>query len=166
MDYLPDGRHKPDSWWLDNGKDEWKVGRLSPEQQHYPYRQITPALAVRDLVERGWDPEWEFKGADAKEFREPAEAKERSPHSPASTFFLYFRTAGDATHAREQIVRERSLFTSADVDSSDDDVVTARHSLILKTSANFDLADLEHFLETVADRFGGVYDGNELPLRR
>ena len=164
-DYLPGGRHNPNSWWLDDGTNVWRVGKLSPEQEQYPYLQLTPALALRDFIDCGWDPEWEFKGPCAREFREPPLSQTATSTKRPPPSFSILKNLADAERARLEILRQKPIFTSAQIEAGGGESAEEEHLLILKTEDDFDLTELEDFLEQVAETHGGSYDGNELPLR-
>lgn len=158
-----DGRHTDGSWWLDDGTKEWRVGNLTKEQQKLPYRQFTPALALRVLVDAGWDPQWEFKGPNAREYERPP--RWNTDRKNTSAFFLLFRKAEDARHAADAIAAEKradtvSLFEPSIDDNEQSFGVTAE----LADVGFDDLAALDEYFEGVASRFGGIYDGNEVPV--
>ena len=45
------------SWWLWDGKKEWPIGALHPEQRRLPIRGIWNATFLIDRIEQGWRPE-------------------------------------------------------------------------------------------------------------
>lgn len=156
VSYKSDGRHEPGSWWLDDGEREWRVGELSEAEKHYPFRRFIPALALKDLVERGWDPEWEFKGPGAREFSvEATTADDPSPRSP--TFFLVFVDEQRAQTACGQL-KSVDLFDSVTMDDVGSYVVSAR------ARTDTDWSGVEPVVERIARDNGGDYDGNEWPM--
>ena len=50
----PSGRVK--TWWLWDGKKEWPVGDLSPEQETLPFRSIWNDTLLIERIESGWVP--------------------------------------------------------------------------------------------------------------
>ena len=158
-----DGRHRDGSWWLDDGSKEWRVGNLTEEQQKLPYRQFTPALALRVLIDAGWDPQWEFKGPDAREFQKPPRWK--SDRESTSAFFLLFPNGADARRAADAIAAEKGIDTiSLSEPASDDNQHLFGVTVELADVGVNDFAALEDYFEGVATRFAGVYDGNEVPV--
>ena len=158
-----DGRHLDGSWWLDDGRKEWHVGSLTKEQQRLPYRQFTPALALRVLIDSGWDPQWEFKGPDARQFQKPPRWK--SDRDNISAFFLLFPNAGDARRAADAIAAEKRIDTiSLSEPASDDNEHLFGVTAELADVGVDDFVELEEYFEGVASRFAGVYDGNEVPV--
>lgn len=45
---------KVQNWWLWDGKREWPVGQITPEQHKMPIRQIVNDTMLRSLIERKW----------------------------------------------------------------------------------------------------------------
>lgn len=158
--YEPSGRHAPDSWWLDDGQREWRVGNLSEHEQHYPLRRLTPARALRDLIERGWDPEWEFKGPSAREFQKEARVPVGHGDDLAS-YFLLFPTKAAAVAARNQLLAE-GVFRSVDIDHTGGEA--GQHVVIARATRSLDLSVAEEIAQQVARRHHGDYDGSEWPL--
>ena len=111
-----------------------KLAKLSPEQEHYPYLSFTPVLALRDLIDRGWDPEWEFKGPNAREFREPTRSPTMTSAKRPASFFLYFKNAADAERARLEIVRQKRIFTTAQIEDVENEA--ARNENLLKQAGS------------------------------
>lgn len=161
--YGPDGRHKPGSWWLDDGDREWRVGDLSEEEKHYPYRQLTPAIALKDLIERGWDPEWEFKGPESTEFTRvvPVSQEVVSREVIPSVFCLVFPNRQCALLAYEYLQHEK-IFRSVELDEVGDGVRWLVEAHV--TDDSCDMVSIEALLLRVAREYGGDYDGNELPI--
>jgi hypothetical protein len=160
----PDGRHQDGSWWLDDGTKEWRVGSLTPEQQRYPYRQLVPALALRKLIDSGWDPQWEFKGPEAREFqREP---QWNADHEPTSSFFLLFPRAKSAHGAAKAIAADRRVDDVSVYEPSSEDG-ESQYSVVAERGGGVgidDLVALDEYFEGIAKRFDGKYDGNEVPI--
>jgi hypothetical protein len=157
-----DGRHHDGSWWLDDGTTEWRVGSLTREQQSFPYRQLVPALAMRVLIDAGWDPEWEFKGPGALEYQRPPQWNTNPDRT--SSFFLLFADAKNASRAVRAISADkRADGVSVLEPSTEDDalytVVATRAEVVVD-----ELVALDEYFERIAKRFGGEYDGNEVPL--
>jgi hypothetical protein len=48
---------KVQTWWLWDGKHEWKVGALSEEQKSYPLLAVWNDTILRERLEAGWRPE-------------------------------------------------------------------------------------------------------------
>jgi hypothetical protein len=159
--YMPDGRHHPDQWWLDDGEKEWRVGRLSEEQQHLPYHRFTPISGLRMLIECGWDPEWEFKPGGREFAHEPPPLAETQPDT--ATFFMTFRNRSDAVRAGDEVRRD-AKFSSASVDEYTDDDALA-YVVSAKADRGVSLESAESTLERIAASHGGDYDGNEVPLK-
>lgn len=158
-----DGRHTDGSWWLDDGTKEWRVGNLTKEQQNLPYRQFTPALALRVLIDAGWDPQWEFKGPDAREYQKPP--RWDTDHRNTSSFFLLFRSAKDARHAADAIANNKRVDTVSVIEPSSDNEQLFGVTAEVAGDGLDDLVALDEYFDGVASRFGGIYDGNEVPIR-
>jgi hypothetical protein len=159
----PDGRHRDGSWWLDDGTTEWRVGSLTREQQSYPYRQLVPALAMRVLIDAGWDPEWEFKGPAAREYQRPP--RWSSDRERTASFFLVFPDVKSARRAASAIAAEKRADDVSIVEPSTDED-EARYSVVAaRAGVGIDeLVALDEYFEGVAKRFAGTYDGNEVPV--
>jgi hypothetical protein len=48
------GGYAEDSWWLWDGRKEWFVGRLSPEQRRLPIRGVWNSALIVERVQSGW----------------------------------------------------------------------------------------------------------------
>ena len=48
---------KVSNWWLWDGKTEWRIGTLSPEQRKFPIRGIWNYAYLVNKLEEGWRPE-------------------------------------------------------------------------------------------------------------
>ena len=46
--------HKVKTWWLWDGKKEWRVGKLTKEQKGYPLREIWNDILLVDRVGSEW----------------------------------------------------------------------------------------------------------------
>jgi hypothetical protein len=159
----PDGRHRVGSWWLDDGTNVWRVGRLTKEQQEFPYRQFVPALALRVLIDAGWDPEWEFKGPEAREYQRPP--RWNGDRERGSSFFLLFPTADNARDAADAVVAEMrvdsvSVFEPLPEEDEAQFGVVAQGAV---PRSSDELLALDEYFEGIATRFSGTYDGNEMP---
>lgn len=44
-------------WWFWDGEDEWRVGRLLPEQRKMPLLQLINAALLIERIESDWTPE-------------------------------------------------------------------------------------------------------------
>jgi hypothetical protein len=44
------------NWWLWDGKREWRVGVLTPEQAHYSIREIVGLPVIVDRILDHWTP--------------------------------------------------------------------------------------------------------------
>jgi len=162
--FIAGRRHEPGSWWLDDGEREWRVGELTEEQQHLPDRILFNVLGLKEYIEHGWDPEWEFKGPGAAEFAVPRKATAKT-NRKKSSFFLIFPTEDDAKSASADLSRD-SRIESVAVDA----YVEGRNRqwvVVAKTEDVKDLDDLALFdtmMERIASSHHGDYDGNEVPL--
>ena len=47
------------AWWLWDGKKEWRIGELTPEQRHFPIRAVWNDTMLINKIENGWRPEEE-----------------------------------------------------------------------------------------------------------
>jgi hypothetical protein len=165
-----DGRHASDGWWLDDGKKEWRVDKLPPEHWFLPYTSIIPVSCLRDYIERGWDPDWEFK-PKGREFQLPTKTAPAEAASPkTASFYLFFPDAKAAQRAQHE-VEKRGLGLLCRIEKPDDEVSeNVRLPWLLVASADVEkleitsLDELEESLEQIAFGLGGDYDGNELPL--
>ena len=160
VSYLPDGRHSPDHWWLDDGITVRRIEKLSADEQHFPLREIIPLTVLKDRIERGWDPEWEFKGAGASEFARPSRAPKKARVGHDATFFLFFAEEAMAQLAAAEIRSKLStaqLSLRRESDSGED-------AFLLTAGLTFpiDLPTLDELFEHVAATFQGDYDGNEI----
>lgn len=45
---------KVDTWWLWDGKAEWKVGTLSKDEMNYPLREIWNDVLLVDRITKEW----------------------------------------------------------------------------------------------------------------
>jgi len=170
---LDDGRRQPGQWWLDDGEKEWRVFNLTPEQQKYPYRDSISAKTLARNISRGWDPEWDFHGPDAREFRIAQFAKARSTQEDEhrdSVFNLFFPSLPSAEKARRDLLA-RGVIDSIEI--HDDDFresaeVAGDNSILLTAIVRRDVIPdldvLDEIFEEVALEFGGVYDGNTIAL--
>ncbi len=165
-----DGRHASDGWWLDDGKKEWRVDKLPPEHWFLPYTSIISVLCLRDYIERGWDPDWEFK-PKGREFQLPAKgAPAKAANPKTASFYLFFPDAQAAQRAQHE-VEKRGFGLSCRIEKLDDDISeNVRLRWLLLASAdvekleNTSLDELEDSFEQIVVALGGDYDGNELPL--
>jgi len=166
----PDGRHASDGWWLINGEKSWRVENLAPEHRFLPYSTIFPLSCLRGYIERGWDPDWEFR-AGGREFQlqEKADSAEAASAKTAS-FYLFFPDESAAQKAKDE-VEKRGFGLLCRIEKLDDDISeNERLRWLLLASAdvekleNTSLEELEDSFEQIAVALGGDYDGNELPL--
>ena len=44
-------------WWLWDGHNERRVGKLAPEQRSYPFFEVLNPEALKETIETGWTPE-------------------------------------------------------------------------------------------------------------
>jgi hypothetical protein len=44
-------------WWLWDGENEWKVGKITDEQRRYPIRGVWNDTMLIERIEGGWTPE-------------------------------------------------------------------------------------------------------------
>ncbi|HEY0381483.1 MAG TPA: hypothetical protein VGC72_04740 [Candidatus Elarobacter sp.] len=157
-----DGRHEDGSWWLDDGTKEWHVGTLTEGQKKFPYRRLVPALALRVLIDAGWDPNWEFAGPAAQEYQ-------KSPRwnvglQGVSSFHLFFSRADDARGAAEVVSEDRRVVRVSVLEPSHDE--SPLYGVVAEAGyvTSDDVAEFDEYFEAIAKRFGGKYDGNELPI--
>jgi hypothetical protein len=162
--FLRDGRHQPDLWWLDDGKSVWRVGTLTAEQQKFPVRTMIPTLALRKFIDRSWDPEWEFKGPDAKEFQRPDTP---TVSIRVASFFLLFPSLENARKAKKAILAT-GWSSDLEIQEVDDDDETADRRVLIVARIQRDVRDeleaIDDAFEKIAERYAGEYDGNEIPL--
>jgi hypothetical protein len=166
VSFLPNGQHKPDSWWLDDGDRCWRVKELTAAEQRYPLKSFTPVTAIESLIEREWDPDYDFKGPGAKQFSKPASDLNNVPKTRASTFVLMFDTVSSALAAKEQIEQDNVAESVTQFEDDDEDVtcVTLSASICLRADDLDEIEKLDTYFEGIALKFKGDYDGNEIAL--
>jgi hypothetical protein len=136
-------------WWLWDGRREWRVGALSPEQQDLPERGIWNDTALMHEIERR-----SGKAFDAPSTPEPAELQRNVQH------YLYHKSKSPAARLAAAVRRlglECELCPSGDTESW---LVLVRQAPT--TSAN-DISAASAALKQLAESFNGEYDGLEIP---
>jgi len=48
---------KVDTWWFWDGKESWKVGKITNEQKKFPIREIVNYAELKKMIETDWLPE-------------------------------------------------------------------------------------------------------------
>jgi len=165
--------NRRENWWIDDGIKSRKIGKLSKEQESLTNGTFIPPLALIENINRGWDPNWEFKGEGAVECVLPEKASKLAEQQVARCFLLFAKKA--SAEAATDALRER--YPYLEIEAFDDDVgnddgvvgdAARPHMLVVSTMREFrdidELTAFEEQLESLAATFNGVYDGNEIPI--
>ena len=152
----PPGGGKVD-WWLWDGKDEWRIGPLTPEQRKLSIAQVMNDTMLITRIESDWRPETDIltNRSDAPASRPAEQGRAAAP--PAIDWYLYFSSRKEADRAADSL-RSDGLRVEVRPGATGGWLALAHGEPPASEDA---FAHLEARLRELAESLNGEYDGWE-----
>jgi len=87
-------------WWLWDGKEDWKIGSLSPEQRRLSIASVVNDTMLIHMIESHWRPETDIRTNRSDSPAQVAFQVRRDTAAPQGIdWYLYFSSRGQADRA-------------------------------------------------------------------
>ncbi len=145
-------------WWLWDGKEEWRIGSLTPEQRKLSIAQIVNDTMLIHMIEGDWHPETDIQTNRSDLPVSPAVEPGADAAAPqAIDLYLYFSSREEADRAASAL-RNDGLQVLVRPGATGGWLALARSEPAPTEDA---FADLEARLRQLAESLNGEYDGWE-----
>jgi hypothetical protein len=145
-------------WWLWDGKEDWRIGALTPEQCRLSIAQVVNDTALIQMIDSDWHPETDIRtNRTEAPAPEPVQQRPEAAVPQAIDWFLYFSSRERANGAASTLRTDglRVLVRPG---------ATGGWLALVQTeslSTDDAFAELEARLRNLAESLNGEYDGWE-----